>query len=99
MLPGIIVSGHISQNDAAILRYLWVVGVIPLFVGIALIINGLFVSKKIVESAKRESVPKVLGEDAEPRQLRAADPAEFIPAGLSVTEETTKQLSNSGQKQ
>lgn len=98
-IPGLILSGHVSPNDAEILRHLWVVGVIPLFVGLALIINGLFVSKKIVEAARRQAEPNVLGVDAEPRQLRSADTTEFIPTGFSVTEGTTKHLGSPGQKQ
>jgi hypothetical protein len=70
-------------------------------VGIGLIINGLFVSKKIVEAARRErlsATPDRLGAAPEHHSLQSADTAEFIQPGYSVTEETTKHLSNRGQK-
>jgi len=71
------------------------------FVGIALIINGLFVSRKLVELARRAEQPDVnlLEGSPEPRSLRPADTNEFIPSNFSVTEETTKHLGRSGQKQ
>lgn len=99
LMPGIISSGHVPPDEAELLRHLWVAGVIPLFVGIALIINGLFVSKKIVEAARRQTEPNVLAGNTEPRQLRSADTTEFIPSGFSVTEGTTKHLGSPGQKQ
>jgi len=41
-MQGIILSGNVTPNSAEILSRLWIAGVLPLFVGIALIINGLF---------------------------------------------------------
>jgi hypothetical protein len=80
----------------------WVSGVIPFFVGLALIINGLFVSKRLVEIAMRaqQTEPNMLERDAEEgRSLPAADTTEFIPTDFSVTEDTTKHLRSPGQKQ
>src|SRR3979409_2024246 len=54
-MQGIILSGNVTPNSAEILSRLWIAGVLPLFVGIALIINGLWVSKKLVEVARRQS--------------------------------------------
>lgn len=101
LMQGIILGGNVSPDVAEILKRVWVVGVIPFFVGIALIINGLFVSKRLVEIAKQaqQAGPNILERDTEPRSLRSADTAEFIPSGFSVTEETTKHLGSSGQKQ
>src|SRR6516164_2748553 len=48
-MDGIIRSGRVSTAAAEILSHLWIVGVIPLFVGLALIINGYFVSRRIVD--------------------------------------------------
>ena len=42
LMGGIIASGHVSQHDSEIVSRLWVVGVVPLFVGLALITNGMF---------------------------------------------------------
>lgn len=100
-MQGIILGGNVSPGTAEILSRLWVAGVIPLFVGIALIINGLFVSKKLVELARPgpQTGADVLGGETEPHALRSADTNEFIPSDFSVTEETTKHFRNSGPKQ
>lgn len=96
-MEGIILGGRVSSNAGEILSRLWIAGVIPLFVGIALIVNGLFVSKKLVEVSRRSSEPgPSLGQpDTNPLSLGAADTTEFIPSGFSVTEETTKHLRSS----
>src|SRR5918997_1633943 len=100
-MRGLILSGKVSPDTAEILSRLWIAGVIPLFVGIALIFNGLFVSKKLVEISGRgqRAEPNTLERDPEPQTLRSADTTEFIPSNFSVTEETTKHLRNSGRKQ
>jgi len=80
-----------------ILPYLWVAGVIPFVVGLALIINGLVVSKKMVEVQERamRRTGALDGETATQRALGPADTNEFIPAGFSVTEQTTRHLAGS----
>ena len=90
----------VEAETAEIITRLWIAGIIPFMVGLALIINGLVVSKKIVEIAERnEQRPKPLEEGVSPRSLRPANTNEFIPANMgSVTEHTTKHLSGSGQK-
>jgi hypothetical protein len=100
-MQGIILSGEVPSGEAEILKRIWVAGVIPFFVGLALIINGLFVSKKIVEAARRaqHTEPNVLEREREPHALRSADTNEFIPSNFSVTEGTTKHLTSSSQKQ
>ena len=45
LMQGIILSGQNSPGDAAILSRVWVAGMIPFFVGLGLITNGIFVSK------------------------------------------------------
>ena len=101
LMQGIILGGEVPKNAVEILSRLWVAGVIPVFVGVALIINGLIVSKKLVEIARRtqQTGPTLLERETDPRSLRPADTNEFIPSGLSVTEGTTKHLSSSDQKQ
>jgi hypothetical protein len=73
---------------------------IPILVGLALMINGLIVSKKLVEIAKRdwEGDWKSLESDQEPPALRSADTNEFIPSNLSVTDQTTRHLQGSERK-
>lgn len=97
---GLILSGQVPPHEVEIIRHLRVAGVIPLFVGIGLLINGLFVSKRLVEIARKEppTGPAALDQGTERHALRSADTAEFIPSDLSVTEGTTKHLKNSGPK-
>src|ERR1044072_32208 len=62
----------IAQNarpeDAAILTRIWVAGLIPFMVGLALIINGVVVSKRMVEIMERErKEPKTLEGGPTPR--------------------------------
>jgi len=97
-MQGIILNGNASS--AEVLSRLWIAGVLPLFVGIALIINGLFVSKKLVEIAgKTQTATNNLEEGLNAQSLGPADTNEFIPSSFSVTEDTTKNLRSSGQKQ
>ena len=88
------VAGHVQPKEAEIITRLWIVGVIPFMIGVALIINGLVVSRKLVELAERvERGRRDLEPGETPRSLRGADTSEFIPAGYSVTEQTTRHLS------
>src|SRR5258705_10984477 len=68
-MGGLIASGKVTPDVAEILSRLWVAGVIPMFVGLALIINGTVVSKKLVELSKRDWNPEGLPGAADPRQL------------------------------
>ena len=99
-MQGLVLSGKIPPDVAEIISRLWIVGVIPFFVGIALIVNGVFVSKRLAEIARQAALnePNVPEKDANPEFLRSADTTEFIPSGFSVTEGTTKHLRSSDQK-
>jgi hypothetical protein len=101
LMQGIVLGGNVSHEAAAILVRLWVAGVIPVLVGMALIINGLVVSKRLVELAKRssETEPNSLKADQNLRSLGPADSNDFIPANYSVTEETTQHLKSSARKE
>ena len=100
-MEGIIRSGVVSEQVAEILRHVWIAGVFPFFVGIGLMINGLFVSKRLGKVAESElpARPDALESDAKRPALHSADTTEFITPGFSVTEDTTKHLRSSGQKQ
>ena len=88
-----------APNEAEILTRLWIAGIIPFMIGLALIINGLVVSKRIVEAIERaQKETKGLEEGAAPRSLRPADTNEFVPTGFSVTDQTTRHLENSERK-
>jgi len=98
LMEGIIRSGKVSTAAAEILGRLWIAGLIPVMVGFALIVNGYFVSKKIVEFAdQNHDQPGLDGRDtsAGSRALRPADTTQFVPSNLSVTEGTTKHLDHS----
>ena len=93
------VAGHVAPDVAQIITRLWVAGVIPFMVGVALIVNGLVVSKRIVEAQERAlREGKALDEGAAARGLRAADTSEFIPTNFSVTDQTTRHLESSERK-
>jgi hypothetical protein len=99
-MGGLIAKSKVSHDAAEILSRLWVAGVIPLFVGLALIMNGVVVSKKLVEAARKSSQmgPEGLEGNATPPSLRSADPNEFLRSPFSVTEQTTKHLGRSGEQ-
>ena len=93
------IAAQAAPNAAEILTRIWVVGIIPFMVGLALIVNGLVVSKRIVEAQERAlEEGKALDEGVETRGLRAADTNQFIPTNLSVTDGTTRHLENSERK-
>jgi hypothetical protein len=98
-MQGLILNSQVSRDAAAILSHVWIAGVIPFMIGLALIVNGLIVSKKLVEIANREtSKDRNLAPGVEPPSLPPAETNEFIPTPFSVTEQTTKHLSTSDQK-
>lgn len=92
-------------DEAEVLTRIWIAGVIPFLVGLALIINGLVVSKKQAEIMEREmrrnrsveDIPAELNATPSPRSLRTAETNEFIPTPFSVTDQTTRHLVNSKQ--
>jgi hypothetical protein len=97
---GVVLSGQIPPGEQMIVSRLWVAGVIPFFVGLALIFNGLFVSRKQVEVIKREqaAAPPLQGHAAEGHTLRPADTSEFVAPDFSVTDATTKHLRGTARK-
>ena len=102
LMQGIIQGGNVPANEAEILSRIWVAGVIPFFVGLGLLINGVIVSKKLVELANRELQQKETArilESAEKNKenasLSSADWYESDSPQPSVTENTTRQLRDS----
>ena len=90
---------NLNPANGDILRILWLAGLIPFMVGLALIINGVVVSKKMVEVMEREqNKPRGLDEGTAPRGLRSPDTSEFIPTNFSVTDSTTRHLENAERK-
>jgi hypothetical protein len=95
-----VIRGGVSPEAREILSRLWIVGIVPILVGFALLINGLFVSKKLVELAQRNAQAELTADEekAEPHPLHLTDATQFVPAPVSVTEGTTKHLRSSRQK-
>jgi len=91
-MQGIIIGGKVPNDTAEILSRIWVAGVIPVSVGLALIFNGVFISKKALASSKRapNSTSELTSEETP--ALRSANTAEFLPLNFSVTENTTRHL-------
>ena len=86
---------HVDAKEAEILSRIWVAGILPFMIGVALMINGVVVSKKLIELQERKEREQGSLEGGQaPRSLRSADTSEFIPAGMSVTEGTTRHLQN-----
>ena len=94
LMQGIIASGEVTSGEAEILSRVWIASVIPVFIGLALITNGLVVSRKVVEAAKRNSLE---ANSEEPRSLPGDSFGHEAPT-FSVTEQTTKHLDGSRQK-
>jgi hypothetical protein len=93
-MQGLISSGHVSVSTAEILSRLWVAGLIPFLVGLALTINGALVSKKLAAVVRQAAQPgsKIEEKETNPLELRSADTTQFVPGNYSVTEDTTKHL-------
>ena len=82
-----------------ILRSLWAVGLIPFLIGLGILFNGLFVSKRIVELKRQQerkdqqsplfSAPNTL--DTSP-VARLVEPSQSPISDFSVTETTTTKL-------
>lgn len=88
-----------ARDGAELIRTIWLAGLIPFLVGIALIINGTIVSKKIVESWERDHKgPKQLEDAPTPPALHAPNTSEFIPTNMSVTDQTTRHLEGAERK-
>lgn len=74
-----------SGNDAEILRRIWLIGVVPFLVGIGLLFNGIFLSKRLVK----------LQTPTAPTPLPAPTTNQLIEAprtNASVVEHTTAHL-------
>jgi hypothetical protein len=86
-MQGIIIGARLDADTAAILSRLWIVGVIPFFVGLGLMINGLFVKN----TGQAQTKPDTLERAAQPQSL-PGDSSAFTPSPSSVTEHTTREL-------
>ena len=88
-------------EDAVILQRVWVAGIIPLMVGLGLIINGVFVTKKMNKALERISLPASTPVPALPKTT--TNPLdnrtwESDPPDFSVVEPATQKMPDSSQK-
>ncbi|MBV9214544.1 MAG: zinc ribbon domain-containing protein [Acidobacteria bacterium] len=95
LMEAIVINGHLSPLAADILSRIWIVGLIPILVGLSLIFNGVFISKRSREegpqSGDRNETQR-LDASAE-NYLPAANTNELIKDQLhSVVDDTTKHL-------
>jgi len=96
LFQGIIASGDVPPDAAAILRVLWAAGVIPFVVGIGVAFNGLVVSRKQVEIVRRalppNTSPKMIAPAANTADQSLATSEWPEPPEFGVTENTTREL-------
>ena len=100
LMEGLVKTGRVSDAAVEILSRIWIVGVIPVMVGIALIVNGVFISKSGADaldadtrtSADELSATDHLNSNKADEYLPPANTNDLSPAGFSVTERTTKHL-------
>jgi hypothetical protein len=100
LMQGIILAGDIKPGDEFILSRIWIAGLIPFLIGIALIINGAFISKmfagnenRVAETERQTTQLRGVGDNT---YLPPADTNDLFPAGFSVTDETTQHLVERG---
>ena len=90
------ISGRVSDAAAEILLRIWIVGVIPLLIGAALIFNGMFISKRGVDALpghETDASPKELDAPSGGNYLSPADTNDLVSSvPFSVTDRTTRHL-------
>jgi hypothetical protein len=91
-----VVADHKSPGDAEILRSVWMAGIIPFMVGVGIIFNGLFISRRIVKLKEQQAQPTVPASPA-PTGIPAKTTNHLVdnvvqPASASVTEDPTLHL-------
>ena len=91
-----VVARQKSGADADLLRRLWMTGIIPFLVGVGLLINGFFVSRRLVQ-LKEQLLQAHMSAIQPPAALPAKTTDQLVaidaPAsGASVTEHTTAHL-------
>lgn len=93
------IANNVGGSQAEILRSLWAIGLVPLFIGLGIVFNGVYLSKRIVE-LKRAPEQPLAPPQPQPlfgAQSSSVDTAKVaqLPAAntqSSVTEHTTAHL-------
>jgi hypothetical protein len=91
-----VVARQKSPGDAEILRSVWMTGIIPFMVGVGIIFNGLFISRRIVK-LKEQQTQTSISAPLTPAALPAKTTNQLAvsaaqPASASVTEDPTAHL-------
>jgi len=91
-----VVANQKSPGDAEILRSLWMAGIIPFIVGVGIIFNGIFVSRRIVK-LKEQQARQAMPISPAPAALPAKTTDQLVanaarPAAASVIEDPTAHL-------
>lgn len=90
-----------EPEDAAILLRVWIVGLVPFLIGLSIIFNGVFLSKRIVKEAEQQqqsptpSTAELAGRSERP-ELREATPVEPL---FSIAEASTQRIPDSSEQQ
>jgi hypothetical protein len=90
------IASTVDGPASNILRTLWVVGLIPFMIGLGVLFNGLFVSKRIVEvKRQQEQKDQQLSLFSAPNTspvARLVEPSQSPISDFSITETTTTKL-------
>jgi hypothetical protein len=91
-----VVARRTSGADADLLRSLWMTGIIPFLVGVGLLINGFFVSRRLVR-LKEQLLQAAMSAPRPPAALPAKTTDQLVAdaspsRGASVTEDSTAHL-------
>lgn len=95
LMEAIVAGGKVPPEAVLILKSLWVVGVIPIMVGAALVFNGMFVSKREERALNETKEPeaKEIANSGVEAYLSPADTNDLAsPSPFSVTDQTTRHL-------
>jgi len=95
LMNGIILSGEVSEAAAEILRRIWIAGVIPVFVGLALIFNGIVVSPRGRDLSPASATPNPAEIESQTTEgyLSPGETNQLV-SGMphSIVDETTRNL-------
>jgi hypothetical protein len=86
-----IVAQQKSPGDAAILRGVWMAGIVPFVVGLGIIFNGLFITRRIVK-LKEEKAQPAAPSSQPPAALPAKTTNHLVMGPTGLTEDTTAHL-------
>lgn len=95
IMQGVIGTLHNPGSEVEILSRVWIAGVIPFFIGLGLILASLLVGR----DRRKKAITDTLEGGSTYQSLPASDTERFARAPFSVTDQTTRQLKDSDQKQ